>query len=329
MKINQKFLESILEPLKQTSASASKAIMEVYNSESYDTEIKADGSPVTEADNRANDIIIRSLKEITPDIPIISEETFNSEDQNPEGPYWLVDPLDGTKGFINKDGNFTVNIALIDNAMPIFGIIEAPASGKIWSGSFFQRPLRRFRFGALFFFIGPLALFVSIIFGPISMLIFLILFLITPWFIQHKSYGPHSVTKEMIDGKLVYKDGPLRLVMSKNHQTEIDRKFLDFLTSKDIAYTLVEKGSSLKLCALADNEADIYPRFGPTSEWDIAAGHAILIKNGGRVCQMTSGEHLAYTKEESILNPAFVGFRNTYLKDRYLGLISEFYKKLV
>ena len=329
MKINQKFLESILEPLKQTTASASEAIMEVYNSESYDTEIKADGSPVTEADNRANDIIIRSLKEITPDIPIISEETFNSEDQNPEGPYWLVDPLDGTKGFINKDGNFTVNIALINNAMPIFGIIEAPASGKIWSGSFFQRPLRRFRFGALFFFIGPLALFVSIIFGPISMLIFLILFLITPWFIQHKSYGPHSVTKEMIDGKLVYKDGPLRLVMSKNHQTEIDRKFLDFLTSKDIAYTLVEKGSSLKLCALADNEADIYPRFGPTSEWDIAAGHAILIKNGGRVCQMTSGEHLAYTKEESILNPAFVGFRNTYLKDRYLGLISEFYKKLV
>ena len=329
MKINQKFLESILEPLKQTTASASEAIMEVYNSESYDTEIKADGSPVTEADNRANDIIIRSLKEITPDIPIISEETFHSEDQNPEGPYWLVDPLDGTKGFINKDGNFTVNIALINNAMPIFGIIEAPASGKIWSGSFFQRPLRRFRFGALFFFIGPLALFVSIIFGPISMLIFLILFLITPWFIQHKSYGPHSVTKEMIDGKLVYKDGPLRLVMSKNHQTEIDRKFLDFLTSKDIAYTLVEKGSSLKLCALADNEADIYPRFGPTSEWDIAAGHAILIKNGGRVCQMTSGEHLAYTKEESILNPAFVGFRNTYLKDRYFGLISEFYKKLV
>jgi len=309
MKINQKFLESILEPLKQTTASASEAIMEVYNSESYDTEIKADGSPVTEADNRANDIIIRSLKEITPDIPIISEETFHSEDQNPEGPYWLVDPLDGTKGFINKDGNFTVNIALIDNAMPIFGIIEAPATGKIWSGSFFQRPVRRFRFGALFFFIGPFAFI--------------------PWYIQHKSYGPHSVTKEMIDGKLVYKDGPLRLVMSKNHQTEIDRKFLDFLTSKDIAYTLVEKGSSLKLCALADNEADIYPRFGPTSEWDIAAGHACLIKQGGRVCQMSSGEHLAYTKEESILNPAFVGFRNTYLKDRYLGLISEFYKKLV
>ena len=329
MKINQRFINSILKPLENTVAEASVAIMEVYNSESYNTEIKADGSPVTEADNRANDIIIRSLKEITPDIPIISEETFHSENQNPKGPYWLVDPLDGTKGFINKDGNFTVNIALIDNTMPIFGIIEAPATGKIWSGSFFQRPLRRFRFGAIFFFIGPLALFVSNIFGPTSALIFLMLFLIIPWFIQHKSYGPHSVIKEMIDGKLVYKDGPLRLVMSKNHQTEIDRKFLDFLSSKDIAYDLVEKGSSLKLCALADNEADIYPRFGPTSEWDIAAGHACLIKQGGRVCQMSSGEPLAYTKEESILNPAFVCFRNTYLKDKYLGLISEFYKKLV
>lgn len=309
MRINQKFIKSILKPLENTVAEASAAIMDVYNSKSYDTEIKADGSPVTEADNRANDIIIRSLKEITPDIPVISEETFHSEDQTPQVPYWLVDPLDGTKGFINKDGNFTVNIALIDDAMPIFGIIQAPVTGKIWSGSFFERPVRRFRLGALFAFLGPFAFI--------------------PWFIQNRSYGPHSQTKEMIGGKLIYKDGPLRLVMSKNHQTEIDRKFLDFLTCKDIAYELVEKGSSLKLCALADNEADIYPRFGPTSEWDIAAGHACLIKQGGRVCQMYSGEPLAYTKEESILNPAFVGFRNTYLKDRYLGLISDFYKKLV
>ena len=102
-----------------------------------------------------------------------------------------------------------------------------------------------------------------------------------------------------------------------------------FLDINKVSYQIVEKGSSLKLCSLADNEADIYPRFGPTSEWDIAAGHACLIKNGGRVCQMASGEHLAYTKHDSILNPAFVGFRNTYLKDKYLVLISEFYKKLV
>ena len=309
MNINKQFIQEILEPLKKTTNAASAAIMDVYNSENFNTEIKSDGSPVTEADNKANDIITSSLQNITPDIPVISEETYQKGDKNPSGPYWLVDPLDGTKGFINKDGNFTVNIALVENGMPIFGIIEAPASGKVWFGSFFERPGRRYRLGALFAFLGPLS--------------------IIPWILQSRNYGPYSQTKEMINGKIVYKDGPLRLVMSKNHQTKTDKDFLAYLSSNDIAYSLVEKGSSLKLCALADNEADIYPRFGPTSEWDIAAGHACLIKNGGRVCQMASGEHLAYTKDDSILNPAFVGFRNTYLKDKYLGLISEFYKKLV
>ena len=326
---SKSFIKNISKPLRKIVSDASKEIMTVYENESFNTQTKMDGSPVTEADRKAHNVIIRGLKNLTPNTPVISEESYDASKKSPSGRYWLVDPLDGTKGFINKDGNFTVNIALIDNAVPIFGIIEAPATGKIWSGSFFQRPPRRFRLGAMFFFIGPLALFVSNIFGPISALIFLMLFWIIPWFNQHKSYGPHTVIKEKIDGKLVYKDGPLRLVMSKNHQTEIDRKFLDFLTSKDIAYDLVEKGSSLKLCALADNEADIYPRFGPTSEWDIAAGHACLIKQGGRVCQISSGDHLTYSKEDSILNPAFVAFRNTYLKDRYFPLISEFYKKLL
>jgi 3'(2'), 5'-bisphosphate nucleotidase len=309
MKITHKFLKGILNPLQQTVIEASHAIMEVYKKDSFDHDIKSDGSPVTEADNRANDIIIRSLQEITPEIPIVSEETFNKEEENPKGSYWLVDPLDGTREFINKSKEFTVNIALIENGVPIFGIIGAPATGKIWSGSFFQRPTRMYRLGAMFFFMGPFA--------------------IIPWFIQHSSYGPHSMTKEMVGGKLVYKDGPIRLVMSKNHQTDHDKSFLEFLNKKSISYEVVEKGSSLKLCALADNEADIYPRFGPTCEWDIAAGHAYLISKGGRVCQMSSGEHLAYTKKDTILNPSFAGFRNTYLKDRYMPLLSEFYKKLV
>tara|TARA_B100000497_G_scaffold69690_1_gene78411 strand:- start:360 stop:1289 length:930 start_codon:yes stop_codon:yes gene_type:complete len=309
MHINHKFLKSILNPLEETVRAASNAIMEVYEKDTYEQEIKTDGSPVTEADNKANDIIIKALKNITPDIPIVSEETYNKESKNPEGPYWLVDPLDGTREFINKSKDFTVNIALIENSMPVFGIIGAPATGKIWSGSFFQRPLRRYRLGAMFFFLGPFALI--------------------PWFIQNRNYGPHSVSKEMVDGRLIYKDGPLRLVMSKSHQTDSDKSFLDFLESKEIKYEVVEKGSSLKLCALADNEADIYPRFGPTSEWDIAAGHAYLISKGGRVCQLSSREHLSYSKKDTILNPAFVGFRNTYLKDTYMPLLSEFYKKLV
>ena len=101
MNINKQFIQEILEPLKKTTNAASAAIMDVYNSENFNTEIKSDGSPVTEADNKANDIITSSLQNITPDIPVISEETYQKGDQNPSGPYWLVDPLDGTKGFIN------------------------------------------------------------------------------------------------------------------------------------------------------------------------------------------------------------------------------------
>ena len=308
MKTNSRFLKNILNPLEQTVKDASQVIMDVYNKSSFNSEIKSDGSPVTEADFKANELILDSLKKITPNIPIISEETYTKDTIVSDQPYWLVDPLDGTKEFINKSNDFTVNIALIEESIPIFGIIAAPVTGTIWYGSFFQRP-KQYRLGAMFFFMGPFAFI--------------------PWFIQSKKNSPYSFQKEVVNGKLEYKDGPLRLVMSKSHKTETDQKFLEYLSKKNIAYEVIEKGSSLKLCCLADNEADIYPRFGPTSEWDIAAGHAYLVSKGGRVSQMLSGEHLAYTKKDSILNPAFVAFRNTYLKDRYLPLISEFYKKLV
>jgi 3'(2'), 5'-bisphosphate nucleotidase len=285
MKITHNFLKSILNQLNETVSNASGAIMEVYEKDSFDLDIKSDGSPVTEADNRANEIIIESLGKITPNIPIVSEETFNKEEENPNGPYWLVDPLDGTKEFINKSKEFTVNIALIENSMPVFGIVAAPATGKVWSGSFFQRPSK-----------------------------------LTKILNRYLTHG--------------HKPNQLRIVMSKSHQTDTDKQFLEFLEEQSfngipISYSVVEKGSSLKLCALADNEADIYPRFGPTCEWDIAAGHAYLISKGGRVNQMSSGKHLNYSKKDTILNPAFVGFRNTYLKDTYMPLLSEFYKKLV
>ena len=136
MEITQKFILNILDPIKHTVNEASLAIMDVYESEHFNTEIKSDGSPVTEADKRANNIITESLRKITPDIPVVSEETYDPEEPSPNKPYWLVDPLDGTKGFINKDGNFTVNIALIQNKMPIFGIIEATITSKVWVGSF-------------------------------------------------------------------------------------------------------------------------------------------------------------------------------------------------
>ena len=270
MSIDAGFLQSLNQPLKKIVQDAANAIMDVYRKDEVESGIKSDGSPVTEADNNANKIIVSALKEITPNIPIVSEETYKKELDVPNIPYWLVDPLDGTREFLNKSKDFTVNIALIENTKAIFGIICAPISTQIWLGSKFNS----------------------------------------------------SSNEETIPDSL-------RIVMSKSHQTNKDKMFLDYLNSLNVSYEIIEKGSSLKLFALADSKADIYPRFGPTSEWDIAAGHAILDACGGSISQMANAEDLKYSKEESILNPAFAAFRNEAIKTQYLPILSEFYKKLV
>ena len=133
MTIDVNFFENLSDDLKRTVSDASKAIMDVYERNTFDTEIKSDGSPVTEADENANKIIIQSLSLISPDISIVSEETFDKSAEIPHEPYWLVDPLDGTKEFINKSKDFTVNIALIEEGKPLYGIICAPITGQIWS----------------------------------------------------------------------------------------------------------------------------------------------------------------------------------------------------
>ena len=274
MEITHKFLQDILNPIEETVRKASDAIMEVYKKDTFEKEIKSDGSPVTEADNAANKIILDSLELITPDIPVISEETFNKHEQNPDVPYWLVDPLDGTREFINKSEEFTVNIALIQNGSAIFGIVGAPATSEIWHGSIFDES--------------------------------------------------KALSKEPDGG-----NKKLRVVMSKSHQTEADKNLLKLLNNKNIDYQVVEKGSSLKLCALADDQADIYPRFGPTSEWDIAAGNAVLVGSGGSVSLLDSGMPLPYNKQDTILNSPFVACRNQEIKDRYFPILSEYFKKLV
>ncbi len=202
---------------------------------------------------------------------MISEENFSEQDlKNLSKTYWLVDPLDGTKEFINKTDDFTVNIAMINNKKSIFGIVAAPVSGKIWYGSIFD----------------------------------------------NNDNDSIPVKK-------------LRIVMSKSHKSDNDRVFLEFLNNNNIDYEIIEKGSSLKLCSLADNDADIYPRFGPTSEWDIAAAHAVLSSYGGSIVKVKDNEELNYSKESSILNPYFIAFRNNSLKSEFLPILGDFFKKLV
>ena len=125
------------------------------------------------------------------------------------------------------------------------------------------------------------------------------------------------------------KSSKLRFIVSRSHLSNIENEFFKHLKEHDVDFELIEKGSSLKFCSLAENEADIYVRFGPTSEWDIAAAHAVLRSYGGEVLDLKTSQPLSYAKKNEILNNPFVAFRNNSLKDKYFAFISEFYKKLL
>ena len=256
----------LLPNLKDLSSKASNSIMEIYNSD-FSHKNKDDGSPLTLADESSNNIIIEGLKRITPEIQIVSEETFNNNIFYEDG-YWLIDPLDGTKEFINRNGDFSVNISFIYMHQTIFGIVQRPTDMKIWTS------------------------------------------------LDNVSRAKTEETE------------PLRIVMSRSHKREADTMFLQFLKDNGINYVLVEKGSSLKICALCDDEADIYPRFGPTSEWDIAAADAVLESYGGSIYSLESFEKIKYSKK-NILNPPFIAYRNELIREVYSQKVEEYVKKLL
>ncbi|MEZ5818778.1 MAG: 3'(2'),5'-bisphosphate nucleotidase CysQ [Hyphomicrobiaceae bacterium] len=218
---------------------------------------KADASPVTIADQEAEAILLAALAEIAPDIPVIAEEAV-SEGRVPEigRTFFLVDPLDGTKEFINKRGEFTVNVALIENGVPVSGIVYAPALGELYAT---LEPGK----AALAKLAGQVATARA---GDCN-------------------FKPIHVR---VPG------ASLTAVASRSHKTPETETFLG-------RYQIGERrdsGSSLKFCAIARGEADIYPRLAPTMEWDIAAGHAVLVAAGGSVTTPDGGP-LRYGKTES------------------------------
>ena len=236
---------------------AGQAIMEVYNSPgNIEVETKNDDSPLTKADLAAHDVIIQGLASVDPAVPIVSEEgrVGNPLDSDLS---WLVDPLDGTKEFIKRNGMFTVNIALMkrkgDRWNPIFGVVHAPVTRTTWFGG-----------EAI-----PATKTIDAASEAISV-------------------NANTST-------------PVRLVASGSHRAERDERFAEQIGS----YDLVRMGSSLKACIVADGTADLYPRFGPTSCWDIAAAHAVVETAGGFVmgpdCQT-----LDYDLVEDVLNPYFL-----------------------
>ena len=256
--------ENLLEIIN-ISVDAGEVILNYYN-ENVDVIYKDDESPLTKADLASHKVITDSIKKITPDIPILSEEEFiDWKIRKKWKKYWLIDPLDGTKEFIKKNDEFTVNIALIENNRPILGVIYTPALNE------------------LFYSIKN--------FGSYKIL-------------TKKKLNTLKEAKRISINKK--KSNKIKIVGSRSHSNPI----LDKWVNKNFnEFDILQKGSSLKFCLIAEGSADIYPRFGPTSEWDIAAGHIILEEAGGKLKSIDNKEIL-YNEKENILNPEFFAYSN-------------------
>ena len=261
----------LIEKLIEISQEAGRAILKVYNT-NFNYQIKEDLSPLTKADTLSHKVICERLKILTPDIPILSEENsdipFNIRSLWKK--YWLVDPLDGTKEFIKRNGEFTVNIALIENNSPVIGIIHIPVTNETFWGSS----------------------------------------------LNGSFYKKEDNQKEILCVKKEDRK-PVRIVASRSHPSKTLDPFLKEVTGD---YKIITKGSSLKFCLIASGQADIYPRFGPTSEWDTAAGHAIVKFAGGKLITIER-KSMKYNLTESYLNPNFIVASSENLALRMLSLL--------
>jgi 3'(2'), 5'-bisphosphate nucleotidase len=247
-------LKALIEPVVSLAEDAGRAILEVYSTD-FDVQSKADESPLTQADLASHVGIVAGLARLTPDLPIISEESGlpDFEERRHWGRYWLIDPLDGTKEFVSRNGEFTVNIALIEQGRPVFGVVHVPLQHKTYVGcDGVGAELRE----------------------------------------ADKPPEPISVSTVSSD--------PVRVVGSRSHRGASLDGFLAALGEHD----MVPMGSSLKFCVIAEGGADIYPRLGPTSEWDTAAAQAVVEQAGGRVVTL-DGQALVYNTKSDILNPHF------------------------
>lgn len=241
--------------IKDICIEAGKGILDIYNS-GFSVEHKDDRSPLTEADMISHNIICKHLADLTPDIPVLSEESSGipCEIRQTWQCYWLVDPLDGTREFIKHNGEFTVNIALVENHVPVLGVVHLPVTGVTYYA--------------------------------------------------HSGSGSYKQLNDQVPCKITTrKTNPVTLTVagSRSHGSARQQAFIEKLG--DIEVFAI--GSSLKFCMVAEGRVDIYPRFGPTSEWDTAAAQCIVEESGGIVID-ESFKRLQYNRGESLLNPNFL-----------------------
>jgi 3'(2'), 5'-bisphosphate nucleotidase len=251
--------------LAVTALKAGRAILRIYET-GFSVTTKADRSPVTEADQRSEALILTDLQRLAPEIPVISEEAGAPAATAPVPQrFFLVDPLDGTREFISRNGEFTVNIALIEGGRPVLGVVLAPAAGRLFiscgKGRAFELPAE-----------------------------------------SEEAARDRSSWRAVATA--TPQPGKLRAVASRSHREAETDAFLDRIA----AQLVVCAGSSLKFCLLACGEADVYPRFGRTMEWDTAAGQAVLEAAGGTVLTL-NGEPLGYGKSANgYANPPFIAW---------------------
>ncbi len=256
-------MSEILDSVTAIAEVAGKEILLVYNdSRSIDVTIKHDQSPLTIADRRANAVIVDRLLALDSSIPVLSEEL----DQPPFSirskwsKYWLVDPLDGTKEFINRNGEFTVNIALIESGIPTLGVVHVPVSNVSYFGG-------------------------TSVGGA--------------WKYSSQTKQALAVNSGLENAKV------LRIVASRSHRGAAIDRLIKRLETQFESVDVVSMGSSLKICLLAEASADLYPRLTPTSEWDTAAAHAVLLAAGGEILT-DQFVPLRYNQKDNILNSHFL-----------------------
>jgi len=248
----------LLDQVKDIAQEAGRAILQIYQQDDVGIQTKQDQSPLTQADLASHDIITKALKQLTPNIPILSEEgqILNGEVDT----FWCVDPLDGTKEFIKKNDEFTVNIALVEQHQPVLGVIHVPVTNET--------------------------------------------------FVALKGEGAfkiHNNQTQKLAKQSFENHTPPTFAVSRSHMNEKTKAFIE----RHHAIT-IPAGSSLKLTLLAEGKADAYPRFGPTSLWDMAAGHAILKEMGGEIYTLHQ-QPLVYNINQ-ILNPDLIAVRDKNMK---------------
>lgn len=263
-------INKLIDTAIEASIEAGKEILKVYETDDFRIVSKNDNSPLTKADKNAHNKIVSFLEKT--DIPILSEEGKHmSYDERKKWDYfWLVDPLDGTKEFIKKNGEFTVNIALIKGTTPIAGIIYVPVTKTLY---FADINKGAYKIEAV------------------------------------NSEDLHDFDFEVLRSNAVKLpvpdfERPYTVVGSRSHMSEETTQYIEKLKDIHGEIEILSVGSSLKQCMIAEGKADIYPRFGPTMEWDTGAGHAIVNASGGCITQF-DGSPLVYNKE-NLLNPYFI-----------------------